>query len=330
MFPCDVYDLILRYLGLKDASWFSLTCKENSLLVKERYKGTMDRILSLKKWSVSFPNARYANIRKTPVHGDEFVYMSNVERLDMSLCTQPSITNDSFRHLHKLKHLNLQGACGSWIGGHHFTDKVFDYLSKLEILYIDENHVITDAGIQKLGNIRTLTIHNCANIGSGISSLCTLRNLDLYNLQNVKDDAFKLLTGIEELSLTFMNVTDVAISYLVRLSKISIMSCDNIKCVGFEKMTKLEIVSITHGKIVDLDLVSLCNVKNLCLYGCNINGSGLKYLKTKVLTIYISPIVDDYLNVDKDTQLNIYRCRLITPSKKRELTSLFGKRFKTD
>ena len=329
MFPCDVYDLILRDLGVKDASWFSLTSKENSLLVKEQYKGTMDRILSLKKWSVTFPNARYAKILKS-IHGDEFVYMSNVEHLDMSLCTQPSIKNDSFRHLQKLKHLNLQGACGSWIGGHHFTDKVFDYLSELESLYIDDNHVITDDGIQKLRKIRTLTIHNCRNIRTGISSLFTLRKLDLYNLQEVKDDAFKLLTGIEELSLSFMNVTDVAISYLVHLGKISIMSCDNIKGVGFEKLNKLDIVSITHGKIVDSDLVSLCNVKNLCLYGCNINGSGLKYLRTKVLTIHVSPIVDDYLNVDKDTHLNIYRCRLITLSKKRELSSLFGKKFNTD
>lgn len=329
MFLCDVADLILRDLFVKDASRFSLTCKENSILVKERYKGTMEQLSSLKKWSITFPNARAVNIRGSKIPGSDFNYMIKVEKLDMSLCRQSSITNDSFQHLSALRHLNLQGACGHWNGAHHFTDALFDYLSKLETLYIDDNHVITDNGIKKLVNIRDLTIHNCGNIGDGISALHTLRKLSMYNLRKVTNDAFKSLIGIEDLSITFMNVTDVAISYLINLVKLNIMSCDNLKCVGFDNLKNLKSVDIVHGSIIDSDLASLSNVNSLSFYGCNINGSGLRGLKFKSLTIYESPI-DDNLTVDKDICLNIYRCRLITPSKKRELALMLGNRFNTD
>jgi hypothetical protein len=328
MFPCDVSDLILRDLFVKEASRFSLTCKENSILVKERYKGTMEKLSSLKKWSVTFPNARVVNMRGSKIPGSDFNYMTKVETLDMSLCRQATITNESFQNLSALRHLNLQGACGHWNGGHHFTDELFDSLD-LETLYIDDNHVITDNGIKKLANIRDLTIHNCSNIGNGISALHNLRKLSMYNLHKVTDDAFKPLIGIEELSITFMDVTDVAISYLVNLVKIKIMSCSNIKCVGFDKLKKLEKVDMVHGSIIDSDLVSLSNIKALSVYGCSINGSGFSGLKVKTLTIYESPI-DDNLTVEKDICLNIYRCRLISPSKKHELELMLGNRFNTD
>jgi hypothetical protein len=68
----------------------------------------------------------------------------------MSNCYQREITEDSFRHLINLKELNLSGCNQNWILNNHFTDKLFDYLSGLETLEIDDNYVISDIGLKQL------------------------------------------------------------------------------------------------------------------------------------------------------------------------------------
>ena len=87
--------------------------------------------------------------------------------------------------------------------------------------------------------------------------------------------------------------------------------------------------------ITDENYVSLSNLLNINIYGCKINGNGLQYLtKCKIITIYQSPIIDDqldYFYTLKDlTQVNIYRCNLITRNKKKELKTVFGNKCNTD
>jgi hypothetical protein len=291
---------------------------------------------NLREYNKTFPNAKYANIRnRHNISGDDFKYLSKVEILDMSLCIQSSINDRSFRYLSNIRDLNLQGACGHWIG-HHFTDSIFDHFSNLERLYIDENHVITNEGIKKLISIKDLTIHNCMNIGDdGLLNLTTLEKLNIYNLNKLTDNAFVNLTNIVQLDMTFGNISDVGICHLTKIQILNFLSCEKIKCVNYNKLLELESISICDKHITDDDLISLSDIPNVSLYGCNIDGNGLKYLTNCYnISIYKSDIIDKNLDhllkLININQINIYRCKLISREKKSELKSVFGKKFNTD
>jgi len=105
----------------------------------------------LKYWKETFTYSKYINISgRNDLNDHDFKYLDNVEYINMPLCKQKNLTDNVFYHLLNIKDLNLQGCCGHWISGHHFTDKLFNHLSNLERLYIDDNHVITNTGIEKL------------------------------------------------------------------------------------------------------------------------------------------------------------------------------------
>ena len=181
----DVIKLIINDLSLKDLIKLRTTTKDNVEIVK--YYNNYDMIQikgSLKNWKKSFPNMKSANIsRRRDIVNNDFQYLEDVQMLRMNLCDQESITDYTFRYLINIKDLNLQGCCGHWIGGHHFTDKMFDYLSNLEKFYIDDNHVITDNGIRKLTKIKDLTIRNCSKItNNGLCDLTTLVKLNILIL----------------------------------------------------------------------------------------------------------------------------------------------------
>lgn len=306
--PHDVLIIILQEATIKDACHVSLTNKEHNALIKKEYKGSNEVIsCSLKRWNTTFPNARYLNIRnKKNITGSDFKYLSMVEILNMSLCEQQSVTDHSFRSLSNLKDLNLQGACGHWIGGHHFTDALFDSLKDLEKFYIDNNHVITNRGIKKLVNIRDLTVHNCSNITDGISALITLKKLSIYNLR-MTDDMFKPLINIEELSMTFIDVTEVAISYLTNIKKFKNLSCKNIKYTNFDKLRHLINVDITHCKIQCL--TSLSNIKKVSLYGCSVHNNDITYLTdAKGMIMKKCPVYRHLTIYNESVQMSLCQC----------------------
>jgi hypothetical protein len=332
----EIISIIINYLLIKEASNYSIIDKENNRLIKQYYNSNMNKICcSLEKWNKTFPNAIYLNIRcRYNISGLDFKYLSNIKRLDMSLCTQTSITDYSFEYLTSLVDLNLQGACGHWRGGNHFTDKLFDFLTNLKKLYIDDNHVITNNGIKKLINIKDLTIRNCANISNeGLTNLTTLQKLNIYNLHRLTDNVFKNLTNIKELDMTFGNISDIGISHLINIEKLHFLSCDNIKFNNFDKLTKLHYLSICGGSnILDDDIKSLSNIKTICLYGCKINGLGIKYLiNCTSLSIYESPIIDEHLDnlykLYSLKKINIFRCNIISKNKKAELKSIYDNNY---
>lgn len=272
----------IPFLSIQEASNLSITNKIYKHMVKQFYRGNLSRIkCSLKEYTITFPNATFANLR----------------------------------------HLDM-------------VDDDFKYLSMFRTLYIDENRAITNRGIQKLIKMKDLTVRNCSNIGDGLCNLTSLIRLEIYNLHKLTDEGLKNLTNVEELHMTFGNITDIGISYLVNVKKMHLLSCDNITFKNVF-LPKLELLSLCNIQITDENFVSLSNLLNISIYGCKINGNGLQYLtKCKIITIYQSPIIDDeldYLYTLKDlTQVNIYRCNLITRNKKKELKTVFGNKCNTD
>ena len=337
LLPVEILQSIINDLTIIEASNLSITNTENKQIIKELFKGNMTRIrCSLKDWNITFPNAIYANIRdRLNINDSDFEYLSKVKKLNMSLCKQKSITDDSFRFLTQIDDLNLQGACGHWTGGHHFTDRIFYYLKDLKSFYIDNNHKITNH-ISSLRCIVDLTIHNCSNISDdGISNLITLKRLNIYNLHSLTDNAFINLTNLEDLNMTFGNISDIGISYLTNIKKLHFLSCKNIKCKNYDRLLKLNEISMYGNALFDDDIKSLSNIKNISLYGCSITGYGLKYLNNaKIISIYESPIIDNELDnlykLNNLIQINIFRCRGISLKKKNELISVFGNKLNTD
>jgi hypothetical protein len=107
------------------------------------------------------------------------------------------------------------------------------------------------------------------------------------------------------------------------------MKCDNIHFKGFGTLPNLKKVDMVHGSISDADLANLSKIDSLSIYGCNINGSGLKHLNVTDLTIYECPIEDEHVHIKKGV-FNMFRCRNITIPKKRELRALLGDKFRTE
>lgn len=334
----DISEIIINYLSMKEAYLFTRTNIENQYLIKNHYNSNMKQIpCQLIQWFKLFPNAKYANIsRQLHIKDSDFIFLRNIEKLDMHLCNQYTITNEAFRYLLKIKDLDLQGCCGSWHNGHHFTNKIFDNIVNIEKFYIDDNHNITDDGLIKLSKIKDLTIKNCSEItDNSISKLLTLKNLHLYNLHNLTDNAFINL-DIINLDMTFINnITDEGILYLKNLKYLNFISCPNIKCINFDKLTKLKSLSISGRQITDESLKYLKYIESLTIYGCNINGSCINALtNVKILSIYETPINDMYLDnlctLINIISINIYRCPTISKSGKNKLKTIFGYKLNTD
>lgn len=334
----DVIKLIINNLSMKDLIMLRITNKENVEIVKYYDNHDMTKIKRyLKYWKKSFPNMISADIGSIKKFGDnDFQYLDTVQILNMNLCDQKSITNNAFRYLLKIKDLNLQGCCGHWIGGHHFTDRIFDHLINLEKFYIDNNHVITDNGIKKLTKMKDLTIHNCSNItNNGLYNLTSLIKLDIYNLHEIDDELFKNLYNLQELKMTFIhNVTDKGILQLSNIQKLNILSCNGIRFKDYDKLPKLYHIDLCHMNLMDNDLIFFRNIKSLSLFSCKINGSGFQYLKSiENLSIYRSEtLVDEYfdylLEFENIKFLNVFDCLTISNNKIKELESKFGNNFK--
>ena len=134
--------------------------------------------------------------------------------------------------------------------------------------------------------------------------------------------------------MTFGHITDKGILYLSNIQKINCISCKGIKCKDYDKLLKLNNLS-PSSSIDDTDLIYLKYIKSLTLFECKIIGRGFPHLvNVEVLSIYECPIIDEHLNylleLKNLKRINIYRCDLISKSKKNELKVIFGDRFNTD
>lgn len=309
--------------------------KEFKLLVKKHYTIIKQEITcNLHQLIITFP--KIIKIRISPranILDSDFENINNIEYLNMALCKQPTITNIAFRNLTRLKHLNLQGACGHWIGGHHFTDEMFLYLTQLEWLYIDDNHVITNEGIKLLTNITNLSIHNCCNISNdGLENLTTLTKLDIYNLVRLSDNVFIKLFNLEELNITFASFTSTIYKYLPKLKKLSLCGLSTINFSEINILTNLTYLSLCYVKIKYSELKSLSHIRHISFYGCNFTSDEevlpLFLLENvQILSIYECTItIEDILPLNQLkclNKLNIYRCKNIKFDEETQLKKIF-------
>jgi len=326
----DIFKLIINILPLNDVINVRITNKENKELTKLYISSYLVLIKKSIKITLNiFPNIKLISIRNNNyITDDDFQYLNNIENLNMSNCYQREITDNCFHHLTKIKELNLLGCNQNWFIGNHFTDISFDYLSELETLHIDDNHVITNNGLGKIKKIKHLFIYNCSKItDNGISNLINLQRLCLY-MVNITDSVFEKLNKIQELSLNDCRITDNGLKYLSSLSKLQLINVKNITCKDLNKLNVKELY-LFDLNITDDDFKYLNNIKLLILYYLKINGSGLKYLTNiERLEINETPIIDEQINnlynLIKLKEIYISRCFCISENKMNQLKEKFG------
>ena len=145
MLPSDILQLIINTFSVKDVLNFRITNIENKELSTKYNPSNMIFIKkSLYYKKKIFPNISSISIRslKNLTYKD-FIYLNNIEILDLSLCYKKDIIQYIFSNFIKIKKLILEN-CESFLEYHNFTDDEFDYLMNLESLIINDNHVITD------------------------------------------------------------------------------------------------------------------------------------------------------------------------------------------
>ena len=331
--PTDISLIIINYLYLKNINKLRLTCKqikEISQFYSPNYNVPITK--SIKLFIKLFPFIKSISIRKNySINNDDFKYLDKIENLNMEGCYQEEITDYSFKNLNNIKELNILGCNQHWIEGGHFTDKAFDFLTNLEILHIDDNHVITDNGLKKLKNIKHLHLYNCSKITSnGISDLINLKGLYLYMIR-ITDNTFEKLNNIEFLSIIDCDFTDKIFDYLPNLKKIKLENAKNIKCTNLIKLN-INALYLSNMNIIDEDLKYLKNIKILFLYYLKIKGDGLKYLtNVEELEIGECNINENYLNnlysLNKLKKITFFSCNNISDIKINELSNKFGTKF---
>jgi hypothetical protein len=331
MLTTDILHTIINILSIEDVINYRITNKENkqlSIKYNPFYMILIKKSLYYKK--KIFPNISSVSIRslKNLTYKD-FIYLYNIEILDLSLCYKKDIIQFIFSNFIKIKKLILEN-CESFLEYYNFTDDDFDYLMNLESLIINDNHVITDNGLIKLKKIKELNIQNCKNItNTGICSLVTLESLCIYNTYNLTDEVFKKLNNLKKLEIYFNNITDIGIQYLINIEELKLVSTYEIKCKDFDKLKNLVKLTLLSSTITDDNLIYLKNIKNLILYFSQINGKGLGHLTNlETLEIFNGLITDEYITniyeLNKLKQISISRCPFISEPVVNELKEKLG------
>ena len=142
--PTDISIIIINLLYLKDITNLRLINKQHKEIIKF-YSPNYNVLIkkSVKLFIELFPFIKSISIKKNlSVNNDDFQYLGKIENLDMSCCYQKQINDYAFNYLLNIKKLNILQCNQNWFEGDHFTDLAFDFLTNIETLYIDDNHVI--------------------------------------------------------------------------------------------------------------------------------------------------------------------------------------------
>ena len=122
-------------LGFLD-TWDATLLRQCSTLAREvvaefPWEDKATRITgSLHQWRTCYPNARAANISaRGDLRDEDFSHLRGVHTLDMSNCSQSTITDAAFAHLRGIHTLNMSVCTQSTI-----TDAAFAHLCGIDTL----------------------------------------------------------------------------------------------------------------------------------------------------------------------------------------------------
>jgi Leucine-rich repeat (LRR) protein len=235
---------------------------------------------------------------------DDFYHLHSIQTLvlkDQYFSVKPHY----FTHLTNLLSLDLRHNASAG-----YNDSMFPYLTNLTEFFINDNHLITDAGLSQLTKLKRLTLHSVGNISNkGLSTMTQLTYLNLYHMNDITDVSY---LPLEELLMTFGSLSPRVLSKTLKI--LYVLGCNQFSTLEGLESLPLKKVSINYCSFSDDDFRYLKHVQHLTLYGNTyITGSGFHYLKEVTsLMMCKMPLLDIYMDVLTKkphlTCLHIYDC----------------------
>lgn len=223
-------------------------------------------------------------------------HLKGMQNLDKLLLTTPRIDGTGLkvlRHSTRLSELVLNDCS-------HFTDSTVSSigaLTSLRTVQMSACQNLTDAGLApffSLTNLRDLKLESCPKItGTGLKYLSNLPHLAKLSINNsaINDRGLQELKGapIEDLDLTFCQVTDKGIAQLIQLPNLSHLAISNAgspltdeSAKSLPLMPKLRWLNLNFSKLTDQGvamLTKLPNLEHLGLHQTKIGTAALGYLE---------------------------------------------------
>jgi Leucine-rich repeat (LRR) protein len=205
------------------------------------------RILSVYEGRASITNAGLVHIAQ----------MSKLEILCLGGIR--GITDDGLAHLTKTRSLKKLD-----IGGSQVTDRGLGYLSQIKTLeHLDlpqEQRGITDSGLAYLGQLPNLRQLHVSRIHYNDPKM----NTEYYTDKGL--EALTRCTGLEELSIGSIGITDAGIDHIAKLPKLKclhLFGCDNVTDKGLAKLAGIKSLTTLYVSDANITISGLAQLNSL-------------------------------------------------------------------
>jgi hypothetical protein len=282
---------VVSFLCARELLGFRTTSKENRLYT-ESFDGDNTIIYRVDLWKKCFPMATYAIVKSTSLVEEDFRMLDKVEVLDMSHC---NTIENGFKYMPCLTQLTLEGCFNR---ENNYQNSMFIYLSRLNVLFIDNNWIITDEALLYMPELTDLSILNCRNITDlGINSLKHLKRLGLQYQWNITDKAFVGLP-IEFLKVSHTQISDNGILELKKLKWIETFASATIQGYGFSQLKCLNKVFLSDISILDKTFEEFGHIREIFFYQGILSGNRFDHLKKlEYFCVYKTYHLDERLDL---------------------------------
>ena len=225
---------LLQYFDTRVACLLRLVCREFQAAVAAHPWEDRETVIlgSIGGWRACFPRARCANVRtydwpsgegvvrSTPVADSDFVHFAGLWELDMTNCM--AVTDAAFAHLRGIRVLNM-----SFCSQPTISDAGLAHLVGIQKLCIAGywQATLTDAAFAPLRGIRTLNISQCPQFThAAFAHLEGIHTLLMWacNQPAITDAALAHLKGIKCLVLWGCSIpfTDAGLAHLKGIKRL--------------------------------------------------------------------------------------------------------------
>ncbi len=191
------------------------------------------------------------------------VHIADIPNLE-SLCLHgmKHITDEGIAHLAKMRSLKKLE-----IGSSQVTDRGLGYLSQIKTLerleLPQEQRGITDSGLAYLGQLPNLRQLHVSRLHYNDPKM----NTEYYTDKGL--EALTRCTGLEELSIGSIGITDAGMDHIAKLAKLkrlNLFGCDNVTDKGLAKLAGIKSLTtlyVSHANITISGLAQLNSLSNL-------------------------------------------------------------------
>jgi hypothetical protein len=250
------------------------------------------------------------------VSDNSFETLTNLKILNIK-CTGNNLTNNLTNnfaiYLTNLNKLTINGYSGC-----NINDIIFEYLTNLTCLKLDDMPQITGSGLKYLTNLIHLNFDTKRSIKTGLIFLTNLKSLYLpCKDTNIQSEVATLTSLTRLYSLSNNAITDNMISNLFNLRSLGLYGAIKVTDESIQRLTNLTRLNISHNKVItDEGIKLLTKLRDLNLKNnVKITDQGISKL-TNLISLNLrtnSKITDNSVSLlTKLEILNLYNNKIVT------------------